>query len=66
METPNRKLLEAIAKHVFPEQFKLDPQGSLVSAFKWWRQYVHEFQPDRKLDGEMPHKVTCTPQQSSS
>jgi hypothetical protein len=34
METPNRKLLETIARTVFPERFKVDPQGTLVLAFK--------------------------------
>jgi len=58
METPNRKLLATVAKTVFPERFKVDPQGTLVLAFKWWREYVQEFPPDRRLDGEMPHKVT--------
>ena len=40
METPNRKLLETIARTVFPERFKVDPQGTRVLAFKWWREYV--------------------------
>jgi hypothetical protein len=64
METPNRKLLEAIARHVFPEQFKADPQGALVLAFKWWREYFKEFHPDEKLNGEA--KRSCMQQQSSS
>jgi hypothetical protein len=66
MEAPNRKLLGAIAKTVFPERFKVDPQGTLVLAFKWWREYMQGVPSDQRLDGEMPHKVTCTPQQSSS
>ena len=45
METPNRKLLETIARTVFPERFKVDPQGTLILAFKWWRENVQEFQP---------------------
>jgi hypothetical protein len=68
METPNRKLLEAIAKNVFPEQFKLDPQGTLILAFKWWREYVQEFSPDQGLDRESTStsQATCMQQQSSS
>ena len=66
MDTPNRKLLEAIAKTVFPERFKVDPQGSLVLGFKWWREYVQEFQPDPGLNKEKASQVTCKPQQSAS
>jgi len=66
METPNRKLLETIARTVFPERFKVDPQGTLVLAFKWWREYVQEFQPHPRLHGENALQVTCRPQQSGS
>jgi hypothetical protein len=66
METPNRKLLETIARTVFPERFKVDPQGTLVLAFKWWREYVQEFQPDSRLDRENASQVTCRPQQLPS
>jgi hypothetical protein len=68
METPNRKLLEAIAKAVFPKRFKTDPQGTLILAFKWWREYVIEIQPDPKLDGANApaSQATCSPQQLPS
>ena len=55
METPNRKLLETIAKTVFPEYFKVDSQASLVLAFKWWREYV--FRPDERLEVKTTDQV---------
>ena len=66
METPNRKLLETIARTVFPERFKVDPQGTLVLAFKWGWEYVQEFQRDPRLHGENALQVTCRAQQSAS
>jgi hypothetical protein len=39
MNSPSQKTLEVIAKKVFPDHFKADPQGPTSEAFKWWREY---------------------------
>jgi hypothetical protein len=41
MNSPSQKTLEMIAKRVFPDHFKADPQGTTCEAFKWWREYVN-------------------------
>jgi hypothetical protein len=41
MNSPSQKTLEVIAKKVFPDHFKADPQGTTSEAFKWWREYVN-------------------------
>jgi hypothetical protein len=41
MNSPSQKTLEVIAKKVFPDHFKADPQGTTCEAFKWWREYVN-------------------------
>jgi hypothetical protein len=58
MENTKPKAFGNHSQNCFPERFKVDPQGTLVLASNWWREYVQEFPSDRRLDGEMPHKVT--------
>jgi hypothetical protein len=48
MNSPSQKTLEVIAKKVFPDHFKADPQGTTCEAFKWWREYVHNL-PQKSL-----------------
>jgi len=60
MNSPGQKTLEMIAKRVFPDHFKADPQGTTCEAFKWWREYVNP-----PAQGNFPRDTSTTPKQAT-